>query len=588
MDWGGKGLPGGLRGLTHNSTRTYLLEARAGPRGQKGCRQTHTQHPSHIETHGTLHGHETTRTHEVTLEGVGGRAWATQALSEETDDRGENGYTGMKEAKGRGGRKGVGGRAWATQALSEETDDRGERGRKRGEGGKETRQPKRPPGGDPRQLVLGRTRTHGRTSSPTPTSPPWPPTGCRPRGQTDSRTETSKLLPYAEKATIRCEQGRYIFTKGTILDQTYTFANVYAPNTKQHQFLGRALNTLMKFTEGTLIIGGDLNLALHPDQDSTSPQGATPHNRHANTLRLLHHHQLADCWRALHPTDRDYTFYSRTHATYTRLDYFLTPHQNLTLLTTAEILPMTWSDHCPIRIRMKSPLFRPKQMLWRLNESLLSDTTVVDKISDSIRTYFEENETDDVTPLTCWEAHKTVIRGQIIAISASRKKTAIQAILDLSRDIAALEARHKRTLDATTYGDLVSYQRLQLITILQSENTGWSTLQDVFLQNKFMYAYASRQYKATARTHRTKDQDTRPDKQSYRRVNCPLPLADTDLQRQCIHTQSRNKIHTQTQLHDTFHSNTYEPNTTHHPQLHPLVPPGRPRDAGPGAKRIRA
>ncbi|CAH2299957.1 Hypothetical predicted protein [Pelobates cultripes] len=33
---------------------------------------------------------------------------------------------------------------------------------------------------------------------------------------------------------------------------------------------------------------------------------------------------------------------------HTRLDYFLTPHQNLTLLTTAEILPMTF-----IRMRMK-------------------------------------------------------------------------------------------------------------------------------------------------------------------------------------------------------------------------------------------
>ncbi|CAH2326715.1 Hypothetical predicted protein [Pelobates cultripes] len=232
----------------------------------------------------------------------------------------------------------------------------------------------------------------------------------------------SSRTPYTEQATVRCKQGRYIFTKGTILEQTYTFANIYAPNTKQFPFLRNALNTLMKFAEGTLIVGGDLNLTLHPDQDSTSTLGRTPHKRHANTLRLLHQHQLADCWRALNPTTRDYTFYSQTHATYTRLDYFLLAHHDLDLLKAADILPMTWSDHCPIRIRMASPLFKPRQMSWRLNESILSDVTVADKIGQTIRDYFQDNETEDVTPMTCWEAHKTVARGQIIAICANRKK----------------------------------------------------------------------------------------------------------------------------------------------------------------------
>ncbi|CAH2253374.1 Hypothetical predicted protein [Pelobates cultripes] len=112
----------------------------------------------------------------------------------------------------------------------------------------------------------------------------------------------SNQIPYVERATLRCKQGRYIFTKGTILDQTYTFANLYSPNTKQHLFLRTALNTLMKFTEGTLIVGGDLNLPLHAEQDSTAKHGATPDNRNARTLRTIHYHQLADCWRALHPS----------------------------------------------------------------------------------------------------------------------------------------------------------------------------------------------------------------------------------------------------------------------------------------------
>ncbi|CAH2222327.1 Hypothetical predicted protein, partial [Pelobates cultripes] len=147
----------------------------------------------------------------------------------------------------------------------------------------------------------------------------------------------SSQIPYVEQATLRCKQGRYIFTKGTILDQTYTFANLYSPNTKQHLFLRTALNTLMKFAEGTLIVGGDLNLPLHAEQDSTAKHGPTPDNRNARTLRTIHYHQLADCWRALHPSTRDYTFYSITHSTYSRLDNFLMPHRDLVLLNRATI-----------------------------------------------------------------------------------------------------------------------------------------------------------------------------------------------------------------------------------------------------------
>ncbi|CAH2314875.1 Hypothetical predicted protein [Pelobates cultripes] len=94
----------------------------------------------------------------------------------------------------------------------------------------------------------------------------------------------SKLIPYTEHSTLRCEQGRYVFTKGTIQDQQYTFDNIYAPKSKQYQFLHSALNTLMRFAEGSLVLGGDLNLALHTNQDSCARPGASPDNRHAKTV----------------------------------------------------------------------------------------------------------------------------------------------------------------------------------------------------------------------------------------------------------------------------------------------------------------
>ncbi|CAH2254466.1 Hypothetical predicted protein [Pelobates cultripes] len=54
--------------------------------------------------------------------------------------------------------------------------------------------------------------------------------------------------------------GRYIFLKGSIADRRYTFASIYAPNTRQHSFLTRTLKSLEHFREGLLILTGDLNI----------------------------------------------------------------------------------------------------------------------------------------------------------------------------------------------------------------------------------------------------------------------------------------------------------------------------------------
>ncbi|CAH2293689.1 Hypothetical predicted protein [Pelobates cultripes] len=138
---------------------------------------------------------------------------------------------------------------------------------------------------------------------------------------------------------------------------------------------------------------GNLNVTLH-QQDTSSHMATPPDNRHGRTPRLLHHHQLTDCWRALNPMAGNYTFYLQTHTSYSRLHYFLVPHNYLTLLVESEILPMTWSDHNPVHLQLKSYLFRPRQSSWRLNESILSDTYIIEKAKQAIQDYFSANDRD--------------------------------------------------------------------------------------------------------------------------------------------------------------------------------------------------
>lgn len=79
-------------------------------------------------------------------------------------------------------------------------------------------------------------------------------------------------------------EGRFLFLKGQIGDKTVTLANLYAPNNHQDAFLGRRVGQLLHFSEGPLIVGGDLNIPMLPVEDTSSGTSST--TRHTQTQWL--------------------------------------------------------------------------------------------------------------------------------------------------------------------------------------------------------------------------------------------------------------------------------------------------------------
>ncbi|CAH2274613.1 Hypothetical predicted protein, partial [Pelobates cultripes] len=66
--------------------------------------------------------------------------------------------------------------------------------------------------------------------------------------------------------------------------KVYTFATIYTPNSGQASFLRRTLTKLSRFTEGTLILGGDLNVPLDPKMDTSRGHSSVP----TATLKTVH------------------------------------------------------------------------------------------------------------------------------------------------------------------------------------------------------------------------------------------------------------------------------------------------------------
>uniref|UniRef100_A0A8C5WEC0 exodeoxyribonuclease III n=1 Tax=Leptobrachium leishanense TaxID=445787 RepID=A0A8C5WEC0_9ANUR len=191
-------------------------------------------------------------------------------------------------------------------------------------------------------------------------------------------------IPFTCTSQIEDPQGRFIFIKGHIGSRLVTLANIYLPNTHQCAALSRILNKLAKFAEGLLLCGGDFNISPDSPKEAAPSLGTPQPSKRRRFHQLLQTFQLVDCWRAMHPAGRDYTFYSHAARVYSRLDLFLMSHHTLHLIRAVSIGSITWSDHAPVLLDLDVPDLPPRHYQWRLNESLLKDVVHREYLSDAI------------------------------------------------------------------------------------------------------------------------------------------------------------------------------------------------------------
>ena len=212
--------------------------------------------------------------------------------------------------------------------------------------------------------------------------------------------------------------GRYIILVASIDNSTYTIVNIYAPNKNPHQFIQKVIKMARKIQKGCLIICGDFNAPLDPDMD-TSRKGKTPRKGLADIFLI---EDLYDPWRCLHTTEKDFTFFSNVHKSYSRLDYFITDKNLLPKIVDAKIHNLTWSDHAPITIEIDSNQICPNNYLWRNNTFILAQGKHQSVMKESIEEFFVMNDNSSVNDATLWCSHKAYVRGLLIQLTAREKK----------------------------------------------------------------------------------------------------------------------------------------------------------------------
>ena len=85
-----------------------------------------------------------------------------------------------------------------------------------------------------------------------------------------------------------------------------------------------------------------------------------------------------------------------------------------------------------------------------LNNTLLNDTLVKEGIKKEIKDFLELNENEATSYLNLWDTMKASLRGNLIALSASKKKLERAHISSLTTHLKCLEENkqiHPRGVD---------------------------------------------------------------------------------------------------------------------------------------------
>lgn len=138
-------------------------------------------------------------------------------------------------------------------------------------------------------------------------------------------------------------------------------------------------------TEGICVCGGDLNLGINHNLDTTSKKKTKNHlTKLLNTF--CEELGLVDIWRNLHPLERDYTHYSVPHSVHSRIDYFFTQKGDYYRVTDSKIGVADVSEHNAVYLTIQIDS-KKKDTVWRLNVGILNDKTTLMTLNLKLRDF---------------------------------------------------------------------------------------------------------------------------------------------------------------------------------------------------------
>ena len=130
----------------------------------------------------------------------------------------------------------------------------------------------------------------------------------------------SDKIDFKTKAVKRDKEGHYIMIKGSIQKEDITIINIYAPNIGARQYVRQMLTSMKGEINNNTIIAGNFNTLLTPMDRSIKQEITKETQTLKDTTNQL---DLIDIYRTFHHKTINFTFFSSTHGTFSRIDHIL-------------------------------------------------------------------------------------------------------------------------------------------------------------------------------------------------------------------------------------------------------------------------
>ena len=87
---------------------------------------------------------------------------------------------------------------------------------------------------------------------------------------------------------------------------------------------------------------------------------------------------LIDIFRTFHPETMNFTFFSRAHGTFSKIDHILGHKSSLGKFKKMETISSIFSDHNAVRLDRKKTIKNTN--IWRLNNTILNNQQITEEI----------------------------------------------------------------------------------------------------------------------------------------------------------------------------------------------------------------
>ena len=171
--------------------------------------------------------------------------------------------------------------------------------------------------------------------------------------------------------------GNFVIVELKIMNEIITLASIYGPNDDRPRFYKNLREKISTFGNNKVIICGDWNLVLNPDEDTENYRHVNNPAARREVLKFIDDDNYIDIfrfckdekgftWRRLNPEKKQ-----------ARLDFYLISEETFEIAYDCNVVSGYRTDHSAITLQIKLNKNDRGKGYWKFNNSLLRDENYI-------------------------------------------------------------------------------------------------------------------------------------------------------------------------------------------------------------------